>query len=165
MKAKRPGELIQIDHMTHTVDTGMVIKEFQAICPITKILVTQAYSSASSRNARDFLELVKQKIPFPIQSIQVDGGSEFMKEFEEACYEKNISLFVLPPRKPQYNGNVERSNWTTKYEFLYQYRGPSKIAILRIKLQEFTHMYNTFRPHQALQYKTPMQYWASLGVS
>ncbi len=165
MKGKKPGELVQIDHMTFTVTAGMTIKQFQAICPVTKILVTQAYSCATSRTSRAFLKLVMSKLPFPLRSIQVDGGSEFMKEFEEYCLGKNIPLFVLPPRKPRYNGTVERSNWTTKYEFLYQYRGPLKMDALRTKMQQFSHMYNTFRPHQALQYKTPMQYWAALGVS
>ena len=165
MKAKQPGELVQIDHMTYTVDVGITIKQFQAICPVTKLLVSQTYSVATSRTARDFLELVKKELPFPLHSIQVDGGSEFMKEFEEACLESKIPLYVLPPRKPRYNGNVERSNWTTKYEFFYQYQGPSKMEFLKTKLQEFVIMYNTFRPHQALQYKTPMQYWTSLGVS
>ncbi len=47
----------------------------------------------------------------------------------------------------------------------YQYQGPLKMDALRREIQEFENMYNTFRPHQALQYKTPMQYWASLGVS
>lgn len=30
---------------------------------------------------------------------------------------KNISLFVLPPKSPQYNGTVERCNGTTRDEF------------------------------------------------
>ena len=41
MKGKKPGELVQIDHVTVTVAAGMTIKQFQAICPVTKILVTQ----------------------------------------------------------------------------------------------------------------------------
>jgi len=53
-----------------------------------------------------------QKVPFKIKSIQVDGGSEFMAEFEDACQELNIPLIVLPPASPKYNGGVERANRT-----------------------------------------------------
>ena len=50
-------------------------------------------------------------------SIQVDGGSEFMAEFEDACKELGIDLRVLPPRRPQRNGHVERANRTARIEF------------------------------------------------
>ena len=53
-------------------------------------------------------ELV-EKAPYKILSIQVDGGSEFMKEFEETCQELGIELFVLHPVSPKYNGGVSHS--------------------------------------------------------
>ncbi|GHS93633.1 hypothetical protein AGMMS49949_06980 [Alphaproteobacteria bacterium] len=40
-----------------------------------------------------------------------------MKEFEEACEELGISLYVLPPRWPDPNGGVERGNRTFREEF------------------------------------------------
>ena len=93
-----------------------------------------------------------------IKSIQVDGGAEFMGAFESACESLKIPLYVLPPRRPQYNGTVERSHSTVKCEFYYQYSGIEVLWKIRDKLQEFTHFYNTFRPHQNLNYMTPMQY-------
>jgi len=44
--------------------------------------------------------------------VQVDGGSEFYGDFEEACKELGIRLFALPPRSPKLNGVVERLNRT-----------------------------------------------------
>ena len=38
--------------------------------------------------------------PFPIRSLQVDGGSEFRDEFEQACRDLGIPLYVLPPKNP-----------------------------------------------------------------
>jgi len=52
------------------------------------------------------MELIEDA-PFKILSIQVDGGSEFMAEFEAACKELYIPLHVLPPSRPTYNGGVE----------------------------------------------------------
>ena len=86
------------------------MKHFHAWDPVTKTIVAEVYSNAKSATARQFLHKLIRELPFPIQSIQVDGGSEFMKDFEEACGELGIPLFVLPPRRPQWNGGVERGN-------------------------------------------------------
>ena len=40
-----------------------------------------------------------------------------MAEFEQACSDLDIALFVLPPKKPKYNGGVERSNRIFREEF------------------------------------------------
>ena len=47
----------------------------------------------------------------------MDGGSEFQASFEEACREKGIKLFVLPPHSPKLNGYVERAHRTHLEEF------------------------------------------------
>lgn len=162
MKATKLGELIQIDHMVVTLDSGMQIKHFKAVCPISKLTVEQAYTRATSNTAAAFLNSVKQQLPFPLSSIQVDGGSEFMAEFEKSCESHNIALFVLPPRSPEYNGCVERGNGTVKYEFYYQYEGPPTLSVVQKKLQKFVIFYNTVRPHQSLKYLTPWQYYSQL---
>ena len=41
-----------------------------------------------------------------------------MAEFEDACSQLKLTLIVLPPRKPEYNGGVERGNRTFREEFL-----------------------------------------------
>jgi transposase InsO family protein len=101
------------------------IKQFAAMDPITRIIVSEVYSNAASFTA---MKLLMEKalgnlnnnnnnnndnnagFPFKIKSIQTDGGSEFMKYFKEGCKEYNIPLHILPPHKPKYNGRVERSN-------------------------------------------------------
>lgn len=108
MKAKRSGELIQIDHMTVHFAPGKSVKHFGATCPVTKITVSQAYCGASSRTAADFLKIVQAKLPFKLISIQVDDGSEFRKDLESACEKQAMPLFVLPPRSPELNGCVDR---------------------------------------------------------
>lgn len=162
MKAKEPGELVQIDHMSVTLSSSFHVKHFQAICPVTKAAVKQAYSRATSSIAKQFLEYARSKLPFGIQSIQVDGGSEFMKDFEQAAQTLNIPLYVLPPRSPEYNGNVERANGTSKFEFYAFYDGPENLYFLRKKLQRYVRKYNSYRPHQALQYRTPLEYYRTI---
>lgn len=161
MKSHSPGELIQVDHATIQLDSGATFKQFTAVCPFTKYAADQVYTQASSKCAADFIEHMQCVFPFKIKSIQVDGGSEFMGDFEYACKIKKIDLFVLPPRSPKLNGSVERGNGTVKYEFYYQYDGPPKLEILRYRLKEFNSFYNKVRPHQGLRYSTPELYYQS----
>ena len=163
MKAKKPGEYVQIDHMTVNIASGFSVKHFQAVCPITKMVVEEAYKSATSNIAKQFLDLVRQQMPFPLHSIQVDGGSEFRGDFEQTCQAYNIPLYVLPPRSPEYNGTVERANGSAKFEFYYFYHGDYNLADLRIRLKHYVNKYNTFRPHQALHYLTPWQYFNQIN--
>ena len=93
------------------------IKHFSAVCPITKISVNKAYMRATSKTASLFLAEVIKELPFPVHSIQVDGGSEFMGEFELTCKERNIPLYVLPPRSPELNCNVEKDQWPPREKF------------------------------------------------
>ena len=162
MKAKSPGQLVQVDHMSVYVAQGFNIKHFEATCPITKITVCQAYKNASSKTAAQFLSLVKEKMPFALESIQVDGGSEFRKDFEESCADSGVDLFVLPPRSPELNGCVERCNRTLRYEFYRMYDGLLSFFDLRKALVGYMKLYNTFRPHQALNLDTPFGYYQKL---
>lgn len=158
MKAKEPGELVQVDHMT-VYKNSAHIKDFKAACPITKMMITEVYTQATSHTAKRFLEKMQEEFPFPIKSIQVDGGSEFMAEFEQACKEREISLFVLPPKSPKYNGDVERKNGVSRNEFYSQYREEFKLEVIRPALRQYQNLYNTYRPHQALAHLTPKEYF------
>ena len=158
-KAKNPGEYIQMDHTIIDTDCGKQLRSFSAICPVTKIIFEQVYYRATSTTGADFLKQARDFFPFSIRSIQVDGGSEFMKDFESQCKAFNIPLYVLPPKRPQYNGNVERSHATLYYEFFSHYSHIHKLDTLRPLLKEYLNFYNSFRPHQSLKNKTPMFSW------
>jgi len=160
----RLGERLQIDHMTVTKN-GVGIKHFQAWERQSKFVHAQVYSHAKSRSARRFLEELLEKAPFKILSIQVDGGSEFMGEFEQACAELNLELIVLPPARPTYNGGVERTNRTFREEF---YNTSSlmadSIGAFRNELRDAVKKYNEYRPHFSLEGLTPMEYIHNLNL-
>jgi len=67
----------------------------------------------------------------------VDGGSEFMAEFEMACQEQGIQLFVLPPRSLKLNGCVERAQRTHTEEFYQVYADDWDLSTLNQVLQEW----------------------------
>ena len=82
-----------------------------------------------------------------------------MSLFEDACKEKEIPLYVLPPKSPQKNGGVERMNRTMR-EDLYNRLNvfADSIGALRFELKNTLKTYNMYRPHQALENQTPHQY-------
>ena len=189
------GTMIQIDHLKyHNSKINLRFVEFSAIDPTTRIKQSYCYATPSSKNAKDFLiNHLIPALPFNIKSIQVDGGSEFRKYFEEACKELNIPLYVLPPYSPKYNGRIEAqsrkmmclhnhfnllvcevrmersdrqiSNRTIREEF-YNNKKLLENCITRAdyndKLKEYIDKYNNYRPHQALDFKTPMEYYLEL---
>lgn len=158
------GERVQIDHMSVTRH-GVCLKHFQAWERKSRYIHAQVYSDAKSRSAKRFLEELCEKAPYPILSIQVDGGSEFMGEFEQACKELGIKLIVLPPSQPRYNGGVERGNRIFREEFYdtAAYQADS-IGAARNELKKALHKYNTYRPHHGLSGATPMEYLNSLNL-
>lgn len=157
-KAKEPGQLIQIDHMVVNKNQ-LHLKHFQAWDPCTKIVVADVYSNATSISAKKFLDKALRELPFKVQSIQVDGGSEFMSEFEQSCKDNKIELFVLPPSRPQYNGGVERTNRTLREDFYDDHRVlADSIGAMRIELCKAISKHNSYRPHNALGGLTPMEY-------
>jgi len=165
MKSNGPGQLVQVDHMTVKLPNGKQVKHFNAICPFTRISFGKAYCVATSALAKDFLNHIQAQFPFKITSIQVDGGSEFMGEFEAECEKEAIGLLVLPPRRPQYNGSVERVNGIFKHEFYQFYDGTLNLEQLNLAIKLFTKTYNQVRPHQALQLLTPLQNYQNLVAS
>ena len=158
MKAKIPGELIQIDHMSVTKN-NIHMKHFQAWDPITKVIIADVVSNATSSAAAKFLNKVIAEMPFAVKSIQVDGGSEFMKDFENQCQKLKLELYVLPPRRPQWNGGVERGNRTFREEFYARNDLLAEsIGAFRYELTQATKKYNSYRPHFSLNGLTPFEY-------
>ena len=152
------GERVQVDHMTVSKN-GITFKYFQAWERKSKHLHAQIYSNAKATSARKFLQELVATAPYKILSIQVDGGSEFMAEFETECEKLNIPLDVLPSKKPKYNGGVERGNRTFREEF-YENRSilADSIGAMRFDLNKALNKYNTYRPHFALKGMTPIEY-------
>lgn len=155
-----PGDLVQVDTLDIRPLPSVVIKQITARDMVSRWDVIQAFRNATARNTRAFLDTLIERSPYPVKAIQVDGGSEFQAEFEEACQEKGIRLFVLPPRSPKLNGHVERAQRTHTEEIHDRYMGELELKQLNEAMREWEHTYNHIRPHYSLALKTPAQYLA-----
>lgn len=160
--ADRPGSLVQLDTVFVNVAPEKAIKHFTAYDPVAKWTVGKAFNRATAASAAIFLDKLTAEMPFPVTAIQVDGGSEFMAEFEQACADKSIRLYVLPPKSPKMNGAVERCNGAWRYEFYSVYDLPPNVEAINPILDAFQHLYNHHRPHGALGGLSPAQYLPKL---
>jgi transposase InsO family protein len=149
---------VQVDTVDLRPLPGVVLKQFTARDVVSRWDVLEVRTRATAATAREFLATLKQRLPFPLRAIQVDGGSEFMAEFEAECQDQGIHLFVLPPHSPKLNGRVERANRTHAEEFYQVYAGDLNLAALAPALLDWERIYNTIRPHQALDWLTPLEY-------
>lgn len=157
-EAHIPGDLVQVDTLDVRPIPGVVRKQFTARDIISKWDTIRIFGGATSLLASKFLGMMIESSPYQIKAIQIDGGSEFKGAFEEACRQRGITLYVLPPRSPKLNGCVERSNRTHTEEFYEVNDFSFDIKVLNQQLGDWEHIYNTVRPHQAIGYLTPIEY-------
>ena len=155
---QEPGDLVQVDTLDVRPLPGVVLKHFTARDVVSRWDVVEAHTRATATTATGFLDAIRTRMPFPIKTIQVDGGSEFQAAFEQACQQRDIRLFVLPPRSPKLNGCVERAQRTHTEEFYEVTEFSLEVAALNRELLAWERTYNTIRPHQALGYLTPHQF-------
>lgn len=154
----RPGDLVQVDTLDLRPLPGVVFKQFTARDVVSRWDVIQAHTRATSFTAAQFLDTLLYRMPFPVRALQVDGGSEFAAQFEAACQQRGLRLFVLPPRSPKLNGCVERANRTHTEEFYQVMTCSLEMKKLNRELRQWEKIYNTVRPHQSLGYLTPQQF-------
>jgi len=156
--AQRPGDLIEVDTMDVRPFEGKNIKHFTAQDVISRWDVLEIHHKATKYTATAFLNTLISRMPFKIHAIQVDGGKEYIGEFELACKRLGIKLFVLPPLSPKLNGQVERAHRTHLDEFYAVIAKRGKPKELEGDLYHWEYIYNHIRPHQALGYLTPAEY-------
>lgn len=91
-----------------------------------------------------------------------DNGLVFgSRQYRSVVSDYGIRQEYITPYTPQQNGLCERFIKTFKEEFCWCNRFQS-IEHARLKLRAWIHHYNHHRPHQSLNYLTPIQYLTSL---
>lgn len=148
-----PGERVQMDTMK--IARGVI--QFTAIDDCTRWRVLGVYARRSASNTARFLEeRVLEEMPFPVQRVQTDRGTEFFGQaFQDALRRNAVKFRPVKPRSPHLNGKVERSQQTDLREFWPTVDLADPDVPLRIEQWQF--FYNHFRPHSSLSGTTPSQ--------
>jgi putative transposase len=161
-KPTNPGDLIQVDTVHVYPLPGNRRYQFTACDYITKRTARCAAKTITSRSAKKIIDILEERFPFKIKAIQIDGGSEFKKEFELECQKRGITLFVLPPRSPKLNSMVERMQRTSREE-IYDIQAVSEDIDEHNRLLEHEdYVYNFIRPHDSLDLLTPDEYYQNI---
>ena len=117
------------------------------------------YTTKSSRNAADFLNRIVYLLDGSVLNTLNDNGSEFHKEFIEACQKLNLSQYWSRVHTPKDNPVDERFNKTIKEEFIQLGNYTDDVVTFNHNLTEFLIEYTFVRPHQSLGYDTPWEFY------
>ena len=132
---------------------------FTAIEEITKIAFARVYKTNTSGFAEDFLKRLMYLADGQVNIMHQDNGSEFQGAFERACETLGILQIYSRPYTPKDNPCLEKFNDTIQREWLaLSVVGLDDIDEGNLDLTKWLIKYNSYRPHQALDYKTPLEY-------
>jgi transposase InsO family protein len=159
LKVDCPGALVQLDSQQVQPSTGQVVFEFGALDCFTRKRVVALSPRLTSQQGTAFLEKVVATFPFPVHALQSDGGSEFLGDFGKAVSELKLVHYFNRPNYPQGNGRIERSFRTDDEEFYHVQELPADLGGLEAALLAWNHVYENVRPHQALGYRTPEEFY------
>lgn len=118
-------------------------------------LVKDAESATAARAHRSALK----RFPFPVACENTDNGSENNGAFSQELATHEVFQFYSNVGTPTDNPRVERSHLTDDKEFYLQGNCFLPFAQQAARLMKWERQYNDERPHQALAYLTPMEFY------
>ena len=109
-----PGDRVQMD--TCKIRPGLY--QFTAVDDCSRYLVAGLARRRTAAATLAFLDQVLDEMPFAIQRLQTDRGTEFFAEgVQRRLMAEAIRFRPVPPRSPHLNGKVERVQRTVLEEF------------------------------------------------
>ena len=160
LRGAAPGSLVEIDvKVLNTL--GNVFYQFTAIDTCTKNKFIKIYSRKTANCGVKFIKEMINFYPFRIRHINSDNGGEFLAECHAYLEEKKIIHYFSRARTPKDNPTVEATIKADEYEFWAWGNLCNTVEELNIKAKVWMDKFNNYRPHQALNYLTPMEYLKS----
>ena len=162
-EADFPNERWQTD-MTHvTLADGRVVEVLNMIDDHSRLCVaSQVFVTVRSPDVVRTLHRAADQWGYPA-SILADNGTIFTASAQGGIAAMETELLLLGiasmhsrPYHPQTCGKVERFHQTMK-KFLAKQDPPETTKQLQRQLDRFVRVYNTDRPHRALNRRTPLE--------
>ncbi len=125
---------------------GKKYYQITAIDEYSRMRVLEIVEEKSTYETGKFLDKLESKFGFPLKTIQVDNGYEFVNDkevtnnksyFEETAEKKGYTIKRIRPYSPWQNGKVERSH-----------REDSKILYANNKFYSKNELINAIKIHQ-----------------
>ena len=150
------GLFFQVNTIT-LFHNGLKRYIFTSIDKTSKLAFCRMYKGATSFNARYFLHRLLYLVNTTIEIIQTDNGSEFAKLFEKTCTKLKIPHYFSRVKTPKDNAINERFNRTLKEEFIQLGNFTTDPLLFNQRLTEWLIEYDFNRPHQSLDYLSPIE--------
>jgi transposase InsO family protein len=158
LRGAAPGSLIEIDlKVLNTL--GRAFYQFTAVDTCTKIKFIKIYTRKTAHCGMKFVEEMITHYPYRIRHINSDNGGEFLAECHSLLESKKITHYFSRARTPKDNPMVENTIKADEYEFWVWGNLSTTVEELNKKALLWMNKFNTYRPHQALNYMTPMEYY------
>lgn len=151
---EKPGILVEIDTI-HDGPTEDRLYIYTLIDVCSRWTYAEPLERISTHASWDFVQRAVETLPFPVQMLQSDHGSEFSKHFSKQLLAHDIQHRHTHVRSPTENGHLERFNRTIQEECLN--RVPKTLKAYRKAIPEYLHFYNTERPHMGINMQTPLE--------
>lgn len=151
---EKPGILVEIDTIVdgHFTDR-LYIYTMIDVC--SRWTYAYPLERISTHASWQFVQAAQQTLPFSLQMLQSDHGSEFSKHFSKQLLAHDIQHRHTHVRSPTENGHLERFNRTIQEECLD--RIPKTLKAYRKAIPDYLHFYNNERPHMGLAMQTPLE--------
>lgn len=166
-----PGELIEIDvkHVPGPIK-GHKYQQYTAIDTASRWRHLEIFDEESTFYSIKFLEIVRDKFPYPIKAIKTDNHSTFTNYYlgtnkrsdmtvktihalDIYCSQHSIIHYLIDPGKPTQNGKIERSHGEDQRKF-YETNKFYSAQDLKNKIRLWNEYYNNLE-HCSLNGKTP----------
>lgn len=151
------NQVWSIDYMSDSLWDGRKFRLLNVIDDYNReILAMEADLSLPTLRVIRVLEYLKEFRGLP-QMIRADNGPEFISDaLDQWCRENSITLAYIQPGKPTQNAYVERCNGNIRREFLNASVFQT-LTQVQAEMEDWMHDYNHHRPHQSLNFRTPVE--------
>jgi len=142
-----PGDRVQVD----TIKIARGKYQYTAIDDCSRYQIARLYPRRTAANTLDFIRYVVEEMPFPVQRVQTDRGTEFTAyDVRETLLEWGIKWRPNRARSPHLNGKVERVQKTDLQEFYVSVDLNQPLTELNVQLEKYQDYYNWERIHGSL---------------
>jgi len=159
--AERPNERWSIDFLWDSLADGRPFRVFTVVDNVSRVSpAIEAAFSIKGESVVAVLDRPKATVGLP-KRLAVDNGPEFISRALDAwAFRNGVTLEFSRPGEPTDNAFVESFNGHFRQECLDQYWFASLEEARQI-IEAWRIEYNTERPHQALEYRTPTAFAAT----
>jgi hypothetical protein len=125
----------------------------------TRLRTIEVADGQDTQTAINLHQSAKKRFPFKIACENTDNGFENNNDFSKALKKENVFHFYSNVGTPTDNPRVERSHLTDDLEFYHKVPVSDDLLTQKKNTQAWEDRFNFKRPHQALGYLTPMEFY------